>query len=136
MKISMDPPFSQSQEYVNPKEIPRSFVYLLSLNWLNAWKKKVGFNQCSNNFVNSQDNSELPEMNEDLIDHNYLIKHQQSLIKCLTPNFNMINDPIKNGLEEDKDFIYCNKKVWDYFVERYGNPKHWLIKRIAYYEEG
>ena len=101
----------------------RQFIYLLSLNWFNLWKVKVHYESdtdfVTNEATSNGTNKLLPRINDDLIDHEYLLSNLESLVISKKPEFDIINHPIKQGLQEDEDFMYCKRELWEYFANKY-----------------
>ena len=110
----------------NSENNQREIIYLLSCNWFKQWKLKVGFDD-EDELTSTNDTAEtdkmkfeLPKLNEDLIDFEYM-DATPNLIHQKDVQFSIINYPVKEGILEEREFIYINKQLWDYFNEKYPN---------------
>lgn len=109
-------------------------MYILSMKWFRKWKKYTYFHHITGD--HSDKNEEMDTVNNEIIDsltsdeeeEQEELKHshpgnidQDDLLEIETEtfldpeeNFNYNNDVLKKGLEENKDYIIVNEKVWKY----------------------
>ena len=78
-------------------ESQRVLYYLLSINWFEKWKEKVHYDaEFTSSKQNNQD-SDLPILNNDLVDHEFLESYKDQLIQSDRQEFSIINTPLKKG---------------------------------------
>jgi hypothetical protein len=109
-----------------------AFVFLVSIDWFNRWKEKVGFDIVSGGGTLSADNIkieiELPQMNLDLID----LEKTESIAKVGGgfKNLSYLDVVVKDDATEGEEFKYVSGRLWDFIKSKYPNAIE--IKRQVY----
>ena len=108
-------------------------VYLISGEWLSNWKEYVSY-----------DPNDKKEVNEDIMEEEEtvlppgpisqasIIDDEISPLIDPKPEEAYTNYPIKIGLEEDKDYLMVDQRLWDYLQQIYGGGPE--ILRYTYFK--
>ena len=116
-------------------------MYILSMSWFKKWTKYCYFNHITGdhsekkeelNAINNQiiDSLTFDEEDENpkhvypgLIDQNELLEEETDNMLDPDEESNYNNDVMKKGLEENKDYIIVNEKIWNYLSGFYQGKK-------------
>jgi hypothetical protein len=74
---------------------------------------------------------ELFPINEDLVDWEYL--KQDNLLKISDEDYSIMNQPMRDGTLEERDYIYISEQVWTYFSRRFEGGHE--IRRVSWMDK-
>ncbi|CAI2373599.1 unnamed protein product [Moneuplotes crassus] len=98
--------------------------YILSLNWLDHWKKYAYFNVMGNNNIPDFEESRPTQIKD--IDNADLLIPKYQFVNEIDPKSHY-NFVIKEDLRENVDYIVVDKDIWNFFHSRYGGEP---LKRV------
>lgn len=124
-------------------------MFIISMNWFKKWKKycffhhNTGdhsdkkeelktFNNEINDTLKSDEEDEKTEVHSHVhpgtIDQKELLELDEEIFIDPDEENNYANDVMKKGLEENKDYIIVNERVWEYLSTFYQGKE---IRRIV-----
>jgi hypothetical protein len=74
---------------------------------------------------------ELFPINEDLVDWEYL--KQDNLLTISDEDYSIMNQPMRDGTLEERDYIYISEQVWKYFSRRFEGGHE--IRRVSWMDK-
>jgi hypothetical protein len=74
---------------------------------------------------------ELFPINEDLVDWEYL--KQDNLLTISDEDYSIMNQPMRDGTLEERDYIYISEQVWRYFSRRFEGAHE--IRRVSWMDK-
>ena len=112
-----------------------SFVFLISVKWLETWEEKVGFSLMDGDKeYGPQDvklDKELPQMNRDLIDDSFQEKTlEYEYVTSNTPLFSLFGPVTKGDIMEGFDYIIVKEDFWRAIQKKY--PDAIEVMKIKY----
>lgn len=98
--------------------------YLISMNWLEKWKKLVYYDQLYRNLQPEYDAEKSKDIPE--IDNESLIRDQSTILTDVDPN-SYLNFVLKPNIKMNVDYKVVEEEIWDFFRSKYGGVE---IKRF------
>lgn len=114
------------------------FVYLVSTNWFEYWKKKVSYQKLEDGMEYGPQSidmeANLPVLNLDLIDDSYdSNKEDFVFLKPKSENYGLFSVVTKSTISETNDYIIIREEAWTKVKGFYPDAKE--IKRLKYTDQ-
>jgi hypothetical protein len=111
------------------------FVWLVSVQWLDAWKIKVGYEAFEDGFEYTEEKVSLGRdpgrVNLDLLDGDFKEETEDyRFLKVADSQYAIFNVVTKPGIIEDQDFVVFSAEAWEVFVKLY--PEAIEVRKIKY----
>lgn len=118
---------------VDEKE-PTCFVYLISVEWFEAWKEKVGFQALLRDRQNYGPHCvnmdvQLPVLNQDLLDTEFQKETRTSkYIFSREEQYSLFENILRPGIRQDDHFSVIKESLWKVIHQLY--PQAIELKRV------